>query len=117
MTLPPALAWGQTTEELNSDGKNPENVLTQSMGLDRKSYSPLNQINKGNVKRLVPVWTTSTAGCRPGDDGAGSEFSVLPAQNANGNWVKAIFFPYKLKGQALMLTPKQRAMWFEHNEL
>ena len=38
LALPPALALGQTTEELNSDGKNPENVLTQSMGLDRKSY-------------------------------------------------------------------------------
>ena len=53
------LASGQTTEELNSDGKNTDNVLTQSMGLDRKSYSPLAQINKSNVKRLVPVWSTS----------------------------------------------------------
>src|SRR6516164_4693456 len=35
LALPPAVASGQTTEELNSDGKNPENVLTQSMGLDR----------------------------------------------------------------------------------
>jgi alcohol dehydrogenase (cytochrome c) len=55
----PTLALGQTTEELNNDGKNPDNVLTQSMGLDRKSYSPLAQINKSNVKRLVPVWSTS----------------------------------------------------------
>ena len=59
LALSPALALGQTTEELNSDGKNPENVLTQSMGLDRKSYSPLAQINKSNIKRLVPVWSTS----------------------------------------------------------
>jgi hypothetical protein len=59
LALPPALALGQTTEELNSDGKNPENVLTQSMGLDRKSYSPLAQINKSNIKRLVPIWSTS----------------------------------------------------------
>ena len=29
------------------------------MGYDRKSYSPLKQINKSNVKRLVPVWSTS----------------------------------------------------------
>ena len=54
-----ALTAAQTTEELNTDGKNPENVLTQSMGYDRKSYSPLKQINKANVKRLVPVWSTS----------------------------------------------------------
>src|SRR5690242_20643447 len=52
-------ALGQTTEELNNDGKNPESVLTQSMGYDRKSYSPLKQINKSNVKRLVPIWNAS----------------------------------------------------------
>src|SRR5579863_6663348 len=49
----------QTTEELINDGKNAENVTTQSMGYDRKSYSPLKQINKSNVKRLVPIWSTS----------------------------------------------------------
>src|ERR1700731_4623237 len=59
LALSPTLALGQTTEELNNDGKNPDNVLTQSMGLDRKSYSPLAEINKSNVKRLVPVWSTS----------------------------------------------------------
>src|SRR6516162_2828401 len=48
LALSPTLALGQTTEELNNDGKNPENVLTQSMGLDRKSYS-----------RLAPIWSTS----------------------------------------------------------
>ena len=53
----PALA--QTTDELVNDGKNTDNVTTQSMGYDRKSYSPLKQINKSNVKRLVPVWNTS----------------------------------------------------------
>jgi alcohol dehydrogenase (cytochrome c) len=51
---------GQTTEELNKDGKNTENVLTHSMGYDRKSYSPLNQINKSNIERLVPIWNAST---------------------------------------------------------
>src|SRR5437879_1483112 len=55
-----APAVSQTTEELNKDGKNTENVLTQSMGNDRKSYSPLNQINKSNIERLVPIWNAST---------------------------------------------------------
>src|SRR6202165_51952 len=55
----PALGLAQTTEELVNDGKNTENVTTQSMGYDRKSYSPLKQINKSNVKRLVPIWSTS----------------------------------------------------------
>ena len=54
-----ALGLAQTTEELVNDGKNTENVTTQSMGYDRKSYSPLKQINKSNVKRLVPIWSTS----------------------------------------------------------
>src|SRR6516225_387982 len=55
----PVVALGQTMDEINNAGKNTDNVLTQSMGLDRKSYSPLAQINKSNVKRLVPVWSTS----------------------------------------------------------
>ena len=55
----PGLGLAQTTEELVNDGKNTENVTTQSMGYDRKSYSPLKQINRSNVKRLVPIWSTS----------------------------------------------------------
>src|SRR6185295_2668640 len=54
-----AIGFTQTTEELAGDGKNPENVTTQSMGYDRKSYSPLKQINRGNVKKLVPIWSSS----------------------------------------------------------
>ncbi len=54
-----APALSQTTDELNNDGKNTENVLTQSMGYDRKSYSPLHQINKSNINRLVPIWNAS----------------------------------------------------------
>src|SRR5580700_4069805 len=57
--LYPALAFGQTTEEIDNAGKNPDNVPTQSMGIARQSYSPLAQINKSNIKRLVPVWSTS----------------------------------------------------------
>ncbi len=54
-----ALGFAQTNQELTNSNKNPENVLMQSMGFDRKSYSPLAQINKSNVKRLVPIWSTS----------------------------------------------------------
>ena len=49
----------QTAEELVNDGQNAENVITQSMGYDRKSYSPLKQINKSNIHRLVPIWNAS----------------------------------------------------------
>ena len=48
-------ALSQSMQDLLNDGKNTDNVLTMSMGFDRKSYSALNQINKNNVKRLVPV--------------------------------------------------------------
>jgi alcohol dehydrogenase (cytochrome c) len=49
----------QTLDELVNDGRNPANVTTQSMGYDRKSYSPLKEINAANVRRLVPIWSTS----------------------------------------------------------
>ena len=59
VVLSPGPGLSQTMEELINDGKSTENVLIHSMGYDRKSYSPLKQINKSNVKRLVPIWTTS----------------------------------------------------------
>src|SRR5437870_9812392 len=82
----PVLA--QTTEELVNDGKNTENVTTQSMGYDRKSYSPLKQINKSNVKRLVPIWSTSLMN----DEG---ELAAPTVYNGvmyaiNGKWTFAI---------------------------
>src|SRR5687767_4299612 len=49
----------QTNDELVNDGRNTDNVTTQSMGFARRSYSPLKQITTRNVKRLVPVWSTS----------------------------------------------------------
>ncbi|HEV8394068.1 MAG TPA: PQQ-dependent dehydrogenase, methanol/ethanol family [Vicinamibacterales bacterium] len=49
----------QSSDELVHDGRNPDNVTTQSMGLHRRSYSPLKQITRANVKRLVPVWSAS----------------------------------------------------------
>lgn len=53
----PALA--QTTDELVNDGRNTDNVTTQSMGYARRSYSALSQINTKTVKRLVPIWNAS----------------------------------------------------------
>src|ERR1700692_4186930 len=51
----PALGVAQTMDELVNDGKNTDNVLNHSMGLDRKSYSPLKQINKTNINRRCRV--------------------------------------------------------------
>ena len=55
----PLTGSAQTTDELVNDGKNTANVTTQSMGYSRQSYSPLKQITKSNVQRLVPVWNAS----------------------------------------------------------
>jgi alcohol dehydrogenase (cytochrome c) len=83
-----AAGFTQTTEELVNDGKNTENVTTHSMGYDRKSYSPLKQINKSNVKRLTPIWTTSLMN----DEG---ELAAPTIYNGvmyviNGKWTFAI---------------------------
>ena len=52
-------AAAQTAQELIDNGKNTENVTTFGMGYRLNQYSPLAQINKSNVKRLVPIWATS----------------------------------------------------------
>jgi len=59
LTICAASGLAQSGDELVNAGRNADNVTTHSMGYDRKSYSPLRQINRTNVKRLVPVWTTS----------------------------------------------------------
>ena len=56
-----SFAYAQTAQELLNDGKDTENVTTYGMGYDQKRYSPLKQINTSNVRRLVPVWSTSLA--------------------------------------------------------
>lgn len=58
LTLWPAFGWAQTMQDL-IENKNTDNVLVHSGGYDRKTYSPLNQINRQNIKRLVPVWSMS----------------------------------------------------------
>ena len=55
----PLVALAQSSDELVRDGRNPDNVTTQSMGYSRQSYSPLKQISRANVRRLVPAWNAS----------------------------------------------------------
>jgi alcohol dehydrogenase (cytochrome c) len=59
IVLGPGAGWAQSADELVNDGRNPDNVTTQSMGYARRSYSPLKQINASTLKRLVPIWSTS----------------------------------------------------------
>ncbi len=49
--------FGPTAGDLKSDVSNTDNILTYGMGYAQNRYSPLAQINKANVKKLVPVWT------------------------------------------------------------
>jgi alcohol dehydrogenase (cytochrome c) len=54
-----ASASAQTLDDLKKDGKNTDNILTYGMGYHQQRHSPLKQINKQTVKRLVPVWNLS----------------------------------------------------------
>ncbi|MBV8753573.1 MAG: methanol/ethanol family PQQ-dependent dehydrogenase [Hyphomicrobiales bacterium] len=55
--LAPLAASAQTAAELASGETS--SVLTYGMGYHQQRYSPLEQINKNTVKRLVPVWNYS----------------------------------------------------------
>jgi len=55
----PLGAQAQTTADMVNDGRNADHITTYGMGYHQMRHSPLKQVNTGNVKRLVPVWTTS----------------------------------------------------------
>src|SRR5438128_10262780 len=54
-------ASAQTLDDLKKDGNggSTDNILTYDMGYHQQRYSPLKQINRQNVKRLVPRWNLS----------------------------------------------------------
>lgn len=54
-------AAAQSQADLDNDTKTTDDVLTYGMGYNQNRYSPLKQISRENVKRLVPVWSTSLA--------------------------------------------------------
>ncbi len=54
-----AAATAQTLDDLKNDGKNTDNILTYGMGYGQNRYSPLKQIDRTTVKRLVPIWSLS----------------------------------------------------------
>jgi alcohol dehydrogenase (cytochrome c) len=56
MVMLAGAASAQTLDDLKNDGKNPDNVLTYGMGYSLNRYSPLKEIDKATVKRLVPIW-------------------------------------------------------------
>jgi alcohol dehydrogenase (cytochrome c) len=93
-------ASAQTAQELIDNGKNPENVTTFGMGYNLNQYSPLNQINKQNIKRLVPIWTTSLAN-EAGELGQPTIYNGV-MYVVNGAWTFAIDVA---TGQQIWRTP------------
>jgi alcohol dehydrogenase (cytochrome c) len=86
-----AACWGQaqaqTAQDL-LDTKNTDHVLAFGMNPNLTMWSPLRQIDKSNVKKLVPVWSFSTAN----DMGELSQPTIYNGVMyvANGNWTYAI---------------------------
>jgi alcohol dehydrogenase (cytochrome c) len=60
-------AFAQTTADLVNDEKTPGDVLVYGMGYSGNRYSPLTQINKQNVSKLVPIWGYSLADLQGGE--------------------------------------------------
>ena len=58
MTLS-AAALAQSDEDLRNAGKNQSEILTYGMSYNQQRFSPLKQINRQTVKRLVPAWSYS----------------------------------------------------------
>ncbi|PHP64931.1 PQQ-dependent dehydrogenase, methanol/ethanol family [Zhengella mangrovi] len=52
-------AFAQSAEDLKMDASTPGDILTYGMGQGQQRFSPLDQINRDTVKRLVPVWNYS----------------------------------------------------------
>jgi alcohol dehydrogenase (cytochrome c) len=67
LTTLPLSALAQTADDLKNDEKTPEDVLIYGMGYSGQRYSPLTQINKENVSKMVPVWGYSLADLQGGE--------------------------------------------------
>ena len=52
-------ASAQTADDLKNAATNTQNVLTYGMSYSQQRFSPLTQINRDTVKRLVPAWSYS----------------------------------------------------------
>src|SRR3954467_6158053 len=61
VVLAPLGASAQTTDQLVKGAADTTSVLNYGMGYNLQRFSPLTQINKDNVKNLVPVWNYSFA--------------------------------------------------------
>ena len=72
-------------------------------------YYVIRGVLMDEAKALIPpeLWPKHTASFRIGH-------AIAPEYYA-GNWLGLQSFPYRLSGQAMMLTNEERAKWLEHN--
>src|SRR5207237_7968059 len=59
LSLCPAVALAQTDTELKNAPHTPDRILTYGMSYSHQRYSPLKQINRQTINRLVPAWSYS----------------------------------------------------------
>ena len=62
LTMSTALAEGVTEADLANDTVTTTSILTNGMGRHLQRHSPLETLNKGNVKNLLPAWAFSLGG-------------------------------------------------------
>jgi len=62
MLLSGSALAGVTDQEILQDPKNPEQIVTNGLGVQGQRYSPLDTLNVDNVKELRPVWAFSFGG-------------------------------------------------------
>ncbi|WP_140636845.1 PQQ-dependent methanol/ethanol family dehydrogenase [Methylibium rhizosphaerae] len=55
-------AAGVTRQMIDADARTGADVLTWGLGTQGQRYSPLRQVNTGNVGKLVPAWAFSFGG-------------------------------------------------------
>jgi alcohol dehydrogenase (cytochrome c) len=59
LLLPVSHGFAQSQQDLIQGSANTDNVVNYGMNYSQHRYSTLTQINKGNAKKLVPVWSLS----------------------------------------------------------
>jgi alcohol dehydrogenase (cytochrome c) len=61
----PAWGAGPADADLKNDAGTPGDITTYGMGYGLQRHSPLKQVHRGNVRRLVPVWNLSLSNNYP----------------------------------------------------
>ena len=67
----PSLGLAQSSADLENAANTPDRVLTYGMSYSQQRFSPLKQIDRQSVKRLVPAWSYSM------DNDTGEESQAL----------------------------------------